>query len=71
MEQFQLEIKTDESFQTLLTSIQNGWPKNRDQIPWTVRPYDTHRQELTYSKGIIFKGTRILVRKTLRNEMKR
>ena len=33
MEQFQLEIKTDESFQTLLTFIQNGWPKNRDQIP--------------------------------------
>ena len=60
----------DESLQTLVVFIQNGWPTNRDQIPEAVRPYYTHRQELTYSNGIIFKHTRMLVPKTLRNEMK-
>ena len=30
--------KTDESLQTLLTFIQNGWPKNPDQTPETVCP---------------------------------
>ena len=71
MQQFQDETKTAESLQTLLTFIQNGWPKNRDQIPKTVHPYYTHRQELTYSNGIVFKGTRMLVPKKLRNETKR
>ena len=28
LQQFQHETKTDESLQTLLTFIQNGWPKN-------------------------------------------
>ena len=46
--------KTDESLQTLLTFTQNGWPKNRDEIPETVCPYYTRMQELTYSNGIIF-----------------
>ena len=41
-----------------------------DQIPETVCPYSIHRQELTYSNGIIFKGTRMLVPKTLWNAMK-
>ena len=45
--------------------------KNRDQIPETVRPYYTHKQEFTYSNGSIFKSARMLVTKTLRNEMKR
>ena len=35
---FQHKTKTDESLQTLLTFIQNGWPKNPDQTPETVCP---------------------------------
>ena len=68
LQQFQHETKTDESLQTFLVFVQNGWPKNRDQIPETVRPYYTHIQELTYSNEIVFKYTRMLVPKTLRNE---
>ena len=55
----------------MLTFIQNGWPKNRDQIAETVRPYYIHRHELKCINGIILKGTRMLVPKTLRNELKR
>ena len=71
LQQFQHETKIDVSLQILLVFIQNGWPKNRDRIPETVRPYYTHRREFTYSNGTIFKGTRMLVPKTVRNEMKR
>ena len=71
LQQIQHEIKTNESLQALSAFIQNGWPKNQDQIPEKVRPYYTHRQELTYSNRIIFKGTRMLAPKTLRNQMKR
>ena len=68
LQQFQHETKTNECLQILLTFIQNSWPKNQDHSPEAVRPYYTHRQELTYSNGIILKGTRMLVPKTL--EMK-
>ena len=44
--------------------------KNQDQILGTVHQYYTHIQELTYSNGIIFKGARMLVPKTLQNEVK-
>ena len=55
LQQFQHKIKTDVSLKTLLTFIQNGWPKNQDQILETVCPSYTHRQELTYSNEIISK----------------
>ena len=39
-------MKTEESLETLLAFIQNGWPKHRDQILETVHPYYTQKQEL-------------------------
>ena len=42
-------------------------PQTKSQKQFVHIPY---RQELTYSNGIIFKGTRMLVPKTLRNAMK-
>ena len=70
LQQFQHKIKTDVSLKTLLTFIQNGWPKNQDQILETICPSYTCRQELTYSNEIIFKGTKMLVPKIFQNEIK-
>ena len=70
LQQFKDETNADVTLQTLLKFIQNGWPNNRNQIPETIRPYYTHRQDLTYSNGIIFKDVRIVVPKSLRNDMK-
>ena len=46
LQQFQHKMKTEESLETLLAFIQNGWPKHRDQILETVHPYYTQKQEL-------------------------
>ena len=61
LQQFRDETKSDKALQTLLTDIQNGWPKSKNDIPNLIRSYFIHWQGLTYSNGIIFKGILLLL----------
>ena len=54
LQQFKDETRKDDTLQTLLKYIQHGWSKGRDQLPEKIKPYYIHRQELTYSNGIVF-----------------
>ena len=64
-------MRKDETLQTLLKYIQHGWPKERNQLPEKIKPYYIHRQELTYSSGIVFGDIRMIVPNSLRLEMKK
>ena len=70
LQQFKDETKSDVTLQTLLTHIQNRWPRSKNDVPNFIRSYFIHQQDLTYGNGIIFKGIRMIVPKSLREEMK-
>ena len=42
LQQFKDETSSDETLQTLLTHIQNGWPKSKNDVPNLIRSYFIH-----------------------------
>ena len=60
----------DKILQTLLIHTQNEWPKSKNEGPNLIRNYFIHWQDLTYSNGIIFKGTCLIVPKSLCEDTK-
>ena len=61
--------KEDVVLQTVQLMIKNGWPTNKTLIPDQTRAYYNVRDELSESKGLIFKGHRIVIPSRLRKEM--
>ena len=49
--------------------ILKGWPDNREDVSPAVRQYWSYRDELTCLDGLLFKGDKIIVPKTLQSEM--
>ena len=70
LQQFKDETISGETLKTLLNHIQNGWPKSKNDVPNLIRSYFIHRQDLTLSNGIIFKGIHMIVPKSLCEDMK-
>ena len=53
----------------LSSVILKGWPDNREDVSPAVRQYWSYRDELTCLDGLMFKGDKIIVPKTLQSEM--
>ena len=70
-EEFQKETKIDPELQAGLVMVKNGWPDPKVQVPLEARPYWTFRDEVATADGLLFKGTRLIVPKSLRPEMLR
>ena len=70
-EEFQKETKTDPELQAVLAMVKIGWPDTKVQVPVEARPYWTFRDEVATTDGLLFKGTRLIVPKSLRPEMLR
>ena len=70
-EGFQKETKIDPELQAVLAMVKNGWPDTKVQVPVEARPYWTFRDEVATADGLLFKGTRLIVPKSLRPEMLR
>ena len=68
-EEFQNETKTDPKLQAVLTMVKNGWPDTKVQVPVEAKLYWTFRDEVATADGLLFKGTRLIVPKSLRPEM--
>ncbi|XP_062526842.1 uncharacterized protein K02A2.6 [Bombyx mori] len=56
--------KEDPHLQLLLKTIMKGFPEKADQLPTELHHYFNFKEELTYFKGLIFKGHKIVVPKT-------
>ena len=63
--QIKEETAKDEVLLSLRTVITQGWPDTRSECPPHLHAYWNYRDELTVADGIILKGTRILVPKSL------
>ena len=59
----------DPVLQMLMKIILEGWPNLKANIRPKVHPYFNIRDELTVDSGLIYKGTRIVIPRALRQSM--
>ena len=64
------ETAQDPTLQTPKNVILRGWPANSSSVPKEVSEYFNVRDELAVQDGIIFKGQRCVIPKTLRQKVK-
>ena len=67
----EIRMLTESDLKVLKTTItiQNGWPDEKDKVNTEIRQYFNIRNELTVHDGIILKGERIVIPKSLRKDM--
>lgn len=63
------ETKKDEELQIIRKYIEEGWPADKKKIPDCVKSYYKYRNEMTQGRGLIFKGRKILIPRSLRKFM--
>ena len=61
--------KNDKDLQNLSLLIIEGWPKERHQLSNDMKPYWDFRDELAIYDGIIFKGERVVIPKSMQSDM--
>ena len=59
----------DRKMQTLKKTIVQGWPETRSTREPSVLEFWNHRDELSFEEGLIFRGQKIVIPKSLRAEM--
>ncbi|XP_055543197.1 uncharacterized protein K02A2.6-like [Wyeomyia smithii] len=63
------ETRKDQTLRKLLLILAEGWPEQKEELSDEMLPYRAFQHELTTSRGVIFKGDRILIPKSLRKKM--
>ena len=61
----------DPALQQLKRTIQEGWPDDKLALPSLVAPYFSIRDELAVTDGLVFRGERLVIPKSLRSEIKK
>ena len=69
LEAVQQAIIHDRQMQALQNMIVQGWPETRSACEQSVLEYWNHRDELSIEEGLIFRGQKIVIPKSLRAEM--
>lgn len=59
----------DEEFKLLKNYVIQGWPKDKKTIPDNLKSYFNFRNEITFGKGLFFKGNKILIPKSERRNI--
>lgn len=54
--------------QVLIDLIQTGFPDDATDIPDEAKPYFKYRKELQAQEGLLFRGERVIIPKTLRSK---
>ena len=65
LQTMQAETKVDRSLTNLIECINNGWPKNMYDVPLDIQPYWCFRDELALLDGLVMKGSRVVIPKSL------
>ena len=69
LQEFKQHTAENENLQAISRLIVSGWPESRQETPYAARAYFNYRDELNTEDGLIFKGNRLIVPKSLRKEM--
>ena len=59
----------DEELQCVMQLISTAFPATKGIAPTSVHPYFNCRFELSVQNGIVYKGDRIIIPRTLRSQM--
>ena len=70
LREIQQATEADEVLRPLKNTILRGWPEERNQVPTQVAPYFHVRDELSIQDGVIYRGQRIVIPTSLRNDIK-
>lgn len=68
-ELIKLSTERDMQLVTLKEFILSGWPDTRKECPAAIIDFWNHRDQLSFSDGLIMKGHKIVIPKELRSEM--
>ena len=60
----------DELQQKVIKFCYTGWPSDTSRIEQDIKPHFPIRDGLSFTNGILLKGSRIVVPKSVRQEMK-
>ena len=69
-EEIRAVSQNDEEMMQLMKVITTGWPENKSEVPLSVKPYFSYRDELTVQDGLVLRGERLVVPRALRGKMK-
>ena len=59
----------DRILATLGDIIIQGWPTDKQELPTEIKQYWPYRDELVAHNGIIYRGTRVVIPTSMRQEM--
>ena len=60
---------TDPTLQAIKKQVLVGWPEQRHELPEELRTFHTFHEELAFTDGLIFRGDRVVVPRSLRMDM--
>ena len=63
------ETEQDDELVLLKDAVMKGWPKTIQDLPQEIQPYWNFREELTIEDGLVLKLTRIVIPKSMHNEI--
>lgn len=69
LDEIKQHTRSDETLQTLKETIQHGWPDDRSALQGQVACFYNFRDEMSLQDGIIFRGQRAVIPKSLRSDM--
>ena len=69
MVEMQNETSADTTLQDLRHMINQGWPATIRECPEHIRPFWHCQQDLTVAKGLILKGSQIVIPASMRRDM--
>ena len=61
--------EADATLRQLKTIIRQGWPASKEEVPENVRDYFSFREELSIQNGLVFKGERLAIPASMRDNM--
>lgn len=71
LQDIQRHTESDESLQQLKDIILRGWPEVKSDVPNLAMPYFNVRDELSVQDCLIYRGDRLVIPGSMRDEMKR
>ena len=69
MKKVRAETKKDETLKQVIEIMKEGWPKSRQLCPEIVQPFWDSRHDLTTFNGLLVKGDRIIIPKSLQKDV--
>lgn len=61
--------QTDQTLQVLMSTVLQGWPEHRRDTPTAIHSYWNYRDEITAQDGVLYRGSRVIIPRTMRPDM--